>query len=439
MTRRQLDVYIDQVLVGVLSENTGIWSFQYSRDWTSNGFALAPGLPLQAEEIVDTGSIRPVQWFFDNLLPEEAARAQLINSITHTTSLDAWDLLSLFGAESAGALSLLPPGTALAEGSLKPLTNEELEQRIQAMPRQPLAANAPKKMSVAGAQQKLLVVVGEDGALFEPVGAFASTHILKPDAASAHYPCSAVNEWFCARLAQKLGLDVPDVELRFVPSPVYIIKRFDRDFSTSPVSRLHALDATQLLSLSAGAKYTKSGVASLVDISQKTRGKLAARIALFRWTLFNILVGNSDAHLKNISLFAGKFGYMLAPHYDLLSTAAWSVPGLVGASEAKWPDIALSYPVGGARTYADLKPEHMEEFASQLGVPKSAALREYRKLVHGILPAANELLAEFETRNDVPPEKRAGQLQMLRTIIHMCIGETVQKLKQPDGKQTSVR
>jgi serine/threonine-protein kinase HipA len=283
-------------------------------------------------------------------------------------------------------------------------------------------------MSVAGAQQKLLVVVGEDGALFEPVGAFASTHILKPDAASEHYPCSAVNEWFCARLARKLGLDIPDVELRFVPSPVYIIKRFDRDFSTSPVSRLHALDATQLLTLAAGAKYTKSGVESLVDISEKTRGKLPARIALFRWTLFNILIGNSDAHLKNISLFAGKFGYMLAPHYDLLSTATWSVPGLVSPSEVKWPDIALSYPFGGATTYADLKPEHMEEFARQLGVPKNAMLREYRKLVHGILPAANELLAEFEARKDVLAEKRGAQIRMLRTIIHMCIAETVRKL-----------
>ncbi len=428
MTRRQLEVYIDQVLVGILSENTGIWSFQYSEDWTRDGFALAPGLPLQAEEIVDTGSVRPVQWFFDNLLPEESARAQLINTVSHTTSFDAWHLLSLFGAESAGALSLLPPGTALGEGGLKPLTNEELEQRIQAMPRQPLAANAPKKMSVAGAQQKLLVVVGEDGALFEPVGAFASTHILKPDAASEHTPCSAVNEWFCARLAQKLGLDVPDVDLRFVPSPVYIIKRFDRDCSTSPVSRLHALDASQLLTLAAGAKYAKSGVESLVDISEKTRGRLLTRITLFRWTLFNILVGNSDAHLKNISLFAGKFGYMLAPHYDLLSTAAWSVPGLVGPGETKWPDIALSYPFGGATTYADLKREHMEEFARQLGVPKNATLREYKKLVHGILPAANELLAEFEARNDVPPEKRGAQIRMLQTIIHLCITETVRKL-----------
>jgi serine/threonine-protein kinase HipA len=430
MSARQLVVQLDQIPVGLLCENTGIWSFQYAQSWINDGFALAPGLPLQADEIVDTGSARPVQWFFDNLLPEEAARTLLLSAAPAQTEVfDAWYLLSVFGAESAGALSLLPPGTTLGEGGLQPLTDEELERRIQAMPRQPLAANAPKKMSIAGAQQKLLVVLDETGAVFEPLGTTASTHILKPNVASEHYPCSAVNEWFCATLAKRLGLDVPDVELRFVPSPVYFIKRFDRDFTVHPVRRLHALDAAQLLSLSAGAKYAKSGVASLVDISAKTRGGFASRTVLFRWALFNALVGNSDAHLKNISLFAGKAGYMLAPHYDLISTAAWSVPGLVSQSEITWPNISMSFAIGGAATYAELDRNNLFAFATQLGVPKITAEREHKRLVGAVLPQATQLLEEFEARKDVPAGQRASQMRMLRTIVHMCIRETVNKLR----------
>lgn len=430
MTARQLTVQIDQASVGVLSENTGIWSFQYTESWVKDGFALAPGLPLQTDEIVDTGSARPVQWFFDNLLPEEAARILLLSTApAQTAVVDAWYLLSVFGAESAGALSLFPPGTTLAEGSLRPLTNEELERRIQAMPRQPLAANAPKKMSIAGAQQKLLVVVGADRSLFEPVGTTASTHILKPDVSSEHYPCSAVNEWFCATLANRVGLEVPEVELRFVPSPVYLIKRFDRDFSTNPVRRLHTLDAAQLLSLAAGAKYFKSGVESLVDISAKTRGEFATRTSLFRWALFNTLIGNSDAHLKNISLFASKAGYMLAPHYDLVSTAAWSVPELIGQNGIAWPNIAMSFSLAGATTYAEVNRGHLFEFAKQLGLAKSTAEREHKRLIEAILPAAKQLLGEFESRADVPEEQRAIQLRTLRSIVHMCISETANKLR----------
>jgi len=430
MTMRCLDVRIDRDHVGVLSENAGIWSFQYEQSWINEGFALAPGLPLQVDEIIDTGSSRPVQWFFDNLLPEEAARTILLRmESSQTIGLDAWSLLSMFGAESAGAISLFVPGTTPDQNGLQPLADEDLERRIQAMPRQPLAANAPKKMSIAGAQQKLLVVLGGDGQLFEPVGGTASTHILKPDVTSDHYPCSAVNEWFCAMLARRLGLNVPDVELRFLPSPVYIIKRFDRDFSSDPVRRLHALDAAQLLSLSAGAKYAKSGVASLDDISGKTRGEYATRTSLFRWALYNALIGNSDAHLKNISLFAGANGYTLAPHYDLLSTAAWSVPDLVGSGEVTWPDVAMSFLIGGAKTYAELSRDQLAEFGKQLGVAPNTIERERQRMVNAIVPAAQELMAEFEARNDVPPPQRASGMLMLRRIFYMCISETARKLQ----------
>lgn len=100
--KRELCVYLDKDLVGTLSENSGIWSLLYDENWVLSGFDLCPGLPRTKSEIVDGGSVRPVQWFFDNLLPEEAARAQLITTVAKTTSADAWTLLAQFGSESAG-------------------------------------------------------------------------------------------------------------------------------------------------------------------------------------------------------------------------------------------------------------------------------------------------------------------------------------------------
>lgn len=423
---RTLHVYIDRDLVGVLSENAGIWSFAYDPGWVKYGYELSPGLPLTTESLIDTGSVRPVQWFFDNLLPEEAARSQLMATLP-SKSADAWDLLAHFGAESAGALTLLPPSVEQDDGGLILLTDEALDARIQAMPRQPLVAHAPKKMSLAGAQQKLPVVVAGDGSLFEPTGARASTHVLKPDAASDHYPCSAVNEWFCARLARALGLNVPPVELRFVPSPVYIIQRFDRDFLAEPVARLHALDAAQLLSMAAGAKYAQSGAQALNAIADRCEVKLATRIALFRWTLFNILIGNSDAHLKNLSVLATTRGYELAPHYDLVSTTAWSVGAGTGAGSV-WPNIAMSFPAGGAITYGELRREHVEAFSKELRVPSTSFRREFGRLLQEIRGAADTLLAEFEARIDVPAVSRAACMKMLRTIVHIPITEMARRL-----------
>ena len=422
---RELDVWLEDDRAGRLHENTGIWSFDYDARWLTEGFPLAPGLPLQADPIVDGGTHRPVQWFFDNLLPEESARTRLVASL-EKGDWDSWRLLERFGAESAGALTLLPPGEALPAASLKPLPDNELNARIAALPRTALGSAAPKRMSLAGAQEKLPVVLDDTGQLFEPVGAQISTHILKPDVASEHYPFSAVNEWFCARVAQELGLSVPPVALRFVPSCIYLIERFDRLRGDGRMRRRHTLDAAQLLSLAAGAKYAHSGVTALRDVVALCRARAPTRVALFRWTVFNALIGNGGAHLKNISLFAGRDGYTLAPHYDLINTAAWARPELAGQNAA-WPNVELSYPLGDAHTFAALRPAHLFEFATELGLPRSAAQREIGNLVWRVGAAADAVLSEFECR-DVPPAMQAGLRHMLRSIRHLPIADMQRQL-----------
>ena len=266
--------------------------------------------------------------------------------------------------------------------------------------------------------------------LFEPIGARASTHILKPNVLSEHYPCSAVNEWFSARLAQEMGLPVPQVELRYVPSPVYIVERFDRVGAGDQVRRLHTLDALQLLTLAAKAKYAESGIKALSDILDRCRTKARALVALFRWALFNLLIGNSDAHLKNISLIAGPGGYELAPHYDLLSIGAWTRPDLLGQGETPWPDITMSFPIADVLHYGELRKSHVEAFANQLGIRATGFNREFNNMVGGIEAAAAALTEEFELRTDVPATHRASQSHLLRCIRYLPIAHMVKQLQQ---------
>src|SRR5690606_16571942 len=227
-------------------------------------------------EIVDGASQRPVQWFFDNLLPEDDAR-RLMAQAASVDPADAFGLLQHYGPESAGALVLLKAGSELPKPRLQLLTDEDLSARIRALPRAPLAAKSPKRMSLAGAQHKLPVVQYE-GALWEPVGSAASTHILKPDhERSDLYPHSAANEWFCMGLAEACGLPVPETGIRRVPEPVFLVRRFDREGEGLDVRRLYVLDACQALSLDPVFKYREATAARLVELVALCRRPAATR------------------------------------------------------------------------------------------------------------------------------------------------------------------
>lgn len=199
--------------IGALVEDNGVWSFEYDPLWLErpDRFALCPDLPLQPGRQTDTSTARPVQWFFDNLLPEEEQRTLLATSAKLDID-DAWSMLAYYGAESAGAITLLRPGAQEPAPGREPLPLETLNARILDLPRRPLDADAPKHMSVAGAQHKLAAILeGGPGhwSIWEPAGAEPSTHILKPDSRSETWRHTAINEFYCMRLAARSGLPVP--------------------------------------------------------------------------------------------------------------------------------------------------------------------------------------------------------------------------------------
>lgn len=429
MSVRELVVWLDRERIGSLYDEGSHWSFAYTAEWLANpqGFDLSPGLTRADSPIVDGSNQRPVQWFFDNLLPEENARLTLAKT-ANTDAADAWGLLTWLGAESAGALTLLPPGATTGAPGQVPLPDAELDRRIRDLPRQPLQAGAPKRMSLAGAQEKLAVIL-ENGQLYEPTGGRPSTHILKPNTTASGYSHSAVNEWFCMQLAAAVKLPVPETRLLHVPSAVYCVARFDRraDPDSGETRRLHTLDGAQLLSLSGHYKYAENNLGSLLAIVDRSRAKVQTRRDLFRWLVFNVLIGNGDAHLKNLSFYLDAGGVRLAPHYDLVSTAIYSTPEL-DPQPPHWPDVDLSMPLGKARRFGEIRRADVLQVAEALAIPAKLAGGYLDELLGHISAEADALLERYRVMEGIPGEMRPGEDKTLRAIRHMAIAEMSRQL-----------
>ncbi|WP_249679093.1 HipA domain-containing protein [Pseudomonas abieticivorans] len=421
-----MEVWTNEAWVGTLSEQNGLWRLSYSAQWLASPdhYPIAPSLPLQKEPIIDGSSVRPVQWYFDNLLPEEGQRI-LIAKAARVTVEDAFGLLACFGAESAGSLTLLSPGQGQAPGSLEPLTDEELSRRIREMPHVPLAEQAQKRMSLAGAQHKVAIVL-KDGELWEPTGSMPSTHILKPDHPSEEYAHSVINEWFVMTLARRVGLNVPPVVRRYVPEPVYLIERFDRRFAQTHWERLHSIDACQLLQLDRAFKYSAGSIPKLNEIVQLCTMRLATTQALYRWVLFNVLIGNTDAHLKNLSFLMTGDDVELAPFYDLLSTAVYETATF---DKQRWPSqVEMAWPIQGTSRMVDQTAARLIEAGQVMGLSQATATRQLAAMGKAIKEQAEQLLTEVEQGNGKLLEQRpelaatfAGEMRCLRAIVYVII------------------
>lgn len=438
MTRRVLLAYIEQRKVGELGDTNGVWSFAYADEWTAapDAYPISPALPLSREPIVDSSTVRPVQWYFDNLLPEESARSLLAKD-AEINEADAFGLLAWYGAESAGSLTLLDSPPVAAAGANRPLPDAELQRRIEHLPRVSLAAGAPKRMSVAGAQHKLAVIYQRDGAILEPVGHTPSTHILKPDHKDEDYPHTVINEYFVMRLGRELRLPVPAVARRYVPAPVYLVERFDRTPAAADgtVARRHLIDACQALNLDRQFKYAQGSIEHLAKLADTCVGKAAARLRIYSWLVFNVLTGNSDAHLKNLSFLVDNRGIELAPYYDLVAVGVYESPSY---GEHTWPATRLAWPLCGKETFADLSRDVLVDAGQELGLSAEVSQRLLDAQVRRIEKAARTILTEVEAENvemlKTRPELAptfAGETRCLRAIIEVVVREMAGRLRAP--------
>ncbi len=379
-----LDVFSEQVLVGRLwLDGSRRFVFQYDAAWLARpeAIALSHSIPLRPAAFTPDEA-RP---FFANLLPESEVR-RLITARLHISEKNDYALLEAIGGECAGAFSLWPAGhKPSTHRRLRPVTDAEFKQWLGDLARRPLMqAVDGLRLSLAGAQNKLPVVF-KDGKIFLPEGVSASTHILKP--AIEHLEDSTANESFCMRLAAAVGLPVPSVELHDNPAAYLLVERYDRIVGASGlVKRLHQEDFCQALGVLPENKYESEGGPGLADcfrvLSEESTRVLEDRRNLLRWVLFNVLIGNADAHAKNLALLRAPEGVRLAPFYDLLSTAVY-------------PSLAtkMAMKIGGENRPAWIQARHWDRLAEAIEV-KASLVREYSREMAAALPAAGQHLVE---------------------------------------------
>ena len=122
------------------------------------------------------------------------------------------------------------------------------------------------------------------------------------------------------RMAQASGIRIPDVKLLHAgKTPVVLIKRFDRDKVELGYARRHFVSALTML----GKDESESITSSYAEIAQsiaKFGGAASDKVQLFRRMIFNILVSNTDDHLRNHGFIYADGGYQLSPAYDIVPT-----------------------------------------------------------------------------------------------------------------------
>ena len=234
------------------------------------------------------------------------------------------------------------------------------------------------------------------------------------------------------RLAAAVGLQVPDVHRRYVPEPIYLVNRFDR-FSdgTGRTQRKHIIDACQLLNKSRTFKNTSANLQTLKECVEKCRNRAGARLGLFRWLVFNVMVANDDNHLKNISFVVSSQGVDLAPSYDLLSTGTYHTRAFAD-HRATWPNVQMMIPLLGSTTFGDVTRSSVVAAAEVLGLTKTIGERELDTMAESMPKALANLSAQIQAKNESLSESArvylGGEIRLLNTIQYLVLPEMLKRL-----------
>ena len=383
---RALDIWWDGQLAGQLTQDPhGELGFVYSVEWLEreSALALSASLPKRAEPY----SRRECRPYFSGLLPEEGQRNAAAQALGVSPQND-FALLSRLGGDVAGALQLLPPGEVpkVPSSNQRPLPLDEagLIRVLDALPVRPLLAGEEgMRLSLAGAQSKVPVVLVEDAvALSTPLQ--PTTHILKPPI--SRFAATTENEAFMMRLAGVVGLDVASVEPRIIRDRTFLlVQRYDRTVSTDgSVHRIHQEDFCQALGVPPETKYASEGGPAFKDCFALLR-RVAARPAvdvlkLLDAVIFNLIAGNADAHGKNFSILHDFQGARLAPLYDLLATVAY-------------PDLSpkLAMKIGRCATLAEMDAKGWAAFATDTGLGLPLIRRRVVEISDSVKAAAQNV------------------------------------------------
>ena len=409
---RKLNIFYGAERVGTVHEDDNEQlSFEYSGDWLGNGKAFSLSLALELRE--GFFGHRLTKSFFENLLPESSVRKEFLHGLDDND----FNFLKKYGWECAGAFAivegeeyptfLFPPRKPV-EVSLQQIEGhlEESKKLTSTIIREHQG-----KFSLAGAQDKFAAIYRRKKILI-PMDGGATTHIIKPPVSTTIHN-SPYNEYFCMKLAKRVGLNVPKVDVIVGKFPLYWVERFDRERRDGVVERIHQQDFCQALGLTSHKKYQREGGPGLKDqyriIKEHSNTPGRDVIQFFRWLWFNILIGNNDCHSKNLALLTTPSGLVLAPFYDLLSISIYPAY-----------DNEFTYSIGDNWRWDKYKSKNFELLAQECHLSVEAIFKiglEVFKKMSGHLEREVQSFEQKFPGEDVAKtiqreiEKRMGHLQ----------------------------
>lgn len=308
------------------------------------------------KSIASSQKVAPV---LSNLLPEGAMREWVAKSLKVDINND-FALLAHFGKRLPGALIL----EQLSPHEIPEWVEEKNSGRIIKV-----KTPAADDVSLAGVQIKFSGNKNKDGR-YNLLPSNDHTLIIKtPSTVHRNVP---ENEYSSMKLVQAIGVIIPEINLVNLntldnlpdiqlPNEkyAYTIKRFDRVEGEQGISRMHMEDFAQIAEFYPHEKYEGVNYEILGGVIYRySQQPLADIQQMARRLLANILLGNSDAHLKNWSMiYPDKMGAVLSPAYDIVSTLVY----MKGKRE-------VAFKMGKEKDWYQLNMTHFEKWAKIIGV-----------------------------------------------------------------------
>jgi len=307
--------------------------------------------------------------FIWGLLPDNEQIIQEWARRFHVSARQPFGLIGAVGEDCAGAVQFVAPDRvdAVLSGQLDGiewLSTAQIAERLAGLRTNRGAwrrVGDGGQFSLAGAQPKI-ALTQQNGEWGIPTGRVPTTHILKPP--SADLEAQAENEHFCLSVLGQLGLPVAQSSVRSFDGEIAIVvERYDRLVTEAGVLRIHQEDFCQALGVMPEKKYQNEGGPGLKDIislirevSEDPQEDVQTVVDA---TIFNWIIGGSDAHAKNFSLLITAGGRSrLAPIYDVASVLPY-------APQVQFQDVKLAMKIGGEYRLSEINMRHWSRFSDE--------------------------------------------------------------------------
>ena len=322
--------------------------------------------------------------FFANLLPEGFLREYLAKSAKLNPMRDFY-LLQLLGHDLPGAVIIKSDKENL-------LTSTQQEEEIIARDEHDKKI---LKFSLAGVQLKFSALMHQDGHLTIPAHGMGGEWIVKLP--SQRFQYNPENEFSILTLAREIGIEVPEIKLvdastisnlpdvAKTTDKIFIIKRFDRTQHT----RVHMEDFAQVYNVYPHQKYERVSYNNITNMLASTIGENAAYEFIKR-LIFNILIGNDDMHLKNISLiYPDTRTPQLSPAYDYVATHVFL------------DDNKMALSMAGEKNISKINLALLKRFAEKTNLPSKLVVKIAQETTEKTVAAWHKIKTDLPLPKDM--------------------------------------